>query len=459
MFDARAACLSILAFAVAAPVPAVAQIVERPARPFRGLFGGGPPPDPNRTRQELTLTSSLFAGYDDILTPGGGQPTFDTTPVSGFTGYADAALQYWKGRTNRSFEVQGRGYGNAYSNLGLNPSFGGNVWIQGQTPIGRRNQLSAGQAVSYDPFFAPGTGPLIGDLSPEVPSETVSTHGLTDRGSWRAASTLSMTRQLTPRRSVMALYEFNRQRYLDIGGVDNLSHAVQAGYESAVSRTASILASYRFTSAKYEEELGGYRPLTDHSVELGAAYEWRLSRNRQVTFSGGGGAAYVGTVSTVTAQPIAYWTPSGHATVGVDLGRSWLFSLDYGRGVSVLDGISLETFVTDSARISLGGYLGPRVLTTLSGDYSNGAAGAGGAGRYRSLDFNAQLEFAVTRWCAAVVLYNHYDYRLHDITDLEPGVPDSFDRNAVRVGVTFWLPLHGSYTAPSRPQPGSGGRN
>jgi hypothetical protein len=458
MFDARAVCLSILALAVAAPVPAVAQIIERPARPFRGLFGGGPPPDPNRTRQELTLTSSLFAGYDDVLAPGGSHPTGET-PVSGYTGYADVALQYWKGRTNRSFEVQGRGYGNAYTNLGLNPSFGGNVWIQGKTPIGRRNQLHASQTVSYDPFFAPGTGPLIGDLAPEVPAETVSTHGLTEHPSWTAETILSMTREFTPRRSLTAHYEFNRQNYIGLGGIDNLSHAVQASYESAVSRTVSIRASYGFSRTTFEEDPGPDRPLTDHSVDLGATYERRLSRTRQVTFSGGGGAAYVDTVSTVTQQPIAYWTPSGHAGVGLDLGRSWLFSLDYRRGVSVLDGISLEAFITDSAGISLGGYLGPRVLTTLSGDYSNGAAGAGGAGRYRSLDFNAQLEFAVTRWCAAVVLYNYYDYRLHDVTDLEPGVPESFDRNAVRVGVTFWLPLHGSYTTPSRPQPGSDGRN
>jgi hypothetical protein len=459
MFCSRAVCFSILAFAVAAPAPVGAQIVERPARPFRGLFGGGPPPDPNRTRQELTLTSSLFGGYDDILTPGGGVSTSDENAVSGYAGYADVALRYWKGRTNRWFEASGRGYGNAYSNLGYSPYLGGNLWIEGQTQIGRRNQLQASQAVSYEPFFAPGYGPLIGDLAPEVPSETVSTHGLTDRRSWTVASALSMTRRLTPRQSLRALYRFDGQNYLDAGGMDNLSHAFQASYGSAVTRTGSIRASYGFSRARFKEDPEHDRPLADHSIDLGATYQRRLSRTRQVTFSGGGGAAYVETLNTVTRQPIAYWTPSGHAAVGLDVGRSWLFSLDYRRGVSVLDGISLETFVTDSGAISLGGYLGHRVSTTLSAAYSNGGAGAGGDGQYNSLDLRAQLDVAVTRWCAAVLLYNYYDYHLRDVVDLEPDVPASFDRNAVRIGITLWLPLYGSYTAPSRPEPGSGGRN
>ncbi len=44
-----------------------AQTVQRPSRPYRGLFGGGPTPDPNRSRQELTLSGNLSVGYDTWL--------------------------------------------------------------------------------------------------------------------------------------------------------------------------------------------------------------------------------------------------------------------------------------------------------------------------------------------------------------------------------------------------------
>ena len=31
------------------------------------MFGGSPAPDPNRTRQEFTLTAAMLGGYDDNL--------------------------------------------------------------------------------------------------------------------------------------------------------------------------------------------------------------------------------------------------------------------------------------------------------------------------------------------------------------------------------------------------------
>src|SRR5262245_21525289 len=104
---------------LALPVAATAQLLERPRRPFTGLFGGGPPPDPTRPRQELTLTVNLLGGYDDNLSLTGtdtNRPPDPNQDKAGYTRSGDVLLRYWRGTTQRSFEIEGRGYVNSYSN-------------------------------------------------------------------------------------------------------------------------------------------------------------------------------------------------------------------------------------------------------------------------------------------------------------------------------------------------------
>ena len=60
----RAGFAAIVVFSVV-PGWAHAQAVQRPLRPYAGWFGGGPPPDPNRTRQELTLQGSVLGSRSE----------------------------------------------------------------------------------------------------------------------------------------------------------------------------------------------------------------------------------------------------------------------------------------------------------------------------------------------------------------------------------------------------------
>jgi hypothetical protein len=43
--------------------------------------------------------------------------------------------------------------------------------------------------------------------------------------------------------------------------------------------------------------------------------------------------------------------------------------------------------------------------------------------------------------------YSYYNHRLRDLTNIPVGFPNRFNRNAVNVGVTIWLPLYGSFPA------------
>ncbi len=53
----------------------------------------------------------------------------------------------------------------------------------------------------------------------------------------------------------------------------------------------------------------------------------------------------------------------------------------------------------------------------------------------------AQFRYAFARCCAASLNYDYYYYKLDSVSVIPTGLPPQYDRNAVMVGVTFWLPL------------------
>jgi hypothetical protein len=55
----------------------------------------------------------------------------------------------------------------------------------------------------------------------------------------------------------------------------------------------------------------------------------------------------------------------------------------------------------------------------------------------------------IARWAAFIANYNYFNYQLAPLT-LPVGVtlttiPSSFDRHAVRFGLSLWLPLYGGF--------------
>src|SRR5687768_6788129 len=93
---------------------AEAQTMQRPSRPYRGLFGGGPPPDPSRNRQELTLNASMLGGYDEYL--GSEGPTGPNATVRDtYSGFFETGLGYFAGKETRSLSATATAFSNAYS--------------------------------------------------------------------------------------------------------------------------------------------------------------------------------------------------------------------------------------------------------------------------------------------------------------------------------------------------------
>jgi hypothetical protein len=438
-----------------------AQVLQPPPRPVRGLFGGGRPPDPNRARQELTVTANLLGGYDDNLVPSsGGGDTLAPHP-SGYIGFADAQLRYFFGRTARSLEAVGRGYMNTYRNVGLTPSYGGDLSLRAGTDLGRRSRLQMTGSVRYDPFFSLGIFGGLEDVEDVETPDANPTNALTESRSWSSDASALLHHGWSRRTRSSIGYSFRNRTYVEGGGFDSRTQAGSVGLERSLGRRTSLRAQYRYSDGEHEQQNGAVRPLVTQTIDLGLSYLRPLSRTRHLTISGGGGSQYVDTISGATGANLRYWAPSGHGSVRLDIGPSWSVAGDYRRAVSVLEGISPEPFVSHAGTLSVGGFIGSRLESVLTASYSNGRSGYGSEteepGDYDGYTGTAQFRIRLTRWWSTLVSVTHYQYRLSDAASESLGVPSEMHRNAVRLGFTWTLPLYGAYI--DRAQGGRGGRD
>ena len=107
----------------------------------------------------------------------------------------------------------------------------------------------------------------------------------------------------------------------------------------------------------------------------------------------------------------------------MDVGRSWSVRDELQRGaVSVLQGVSLTSFATDSANV-----VGqrPDQLTHRDVDVGDLLERAGGRVRTRRAGSRTtrgslQFRYAISRCCATAVNYDYYVYNFEDVADLSP---------------------------------------
>ncbi|MPY87925.1 MAG: hypothetical protein GEU99_08395 [Luteitalea sp.] len=441
----------------ALPASSAAQMQTPPPRDYpNSIFGGVARPDQDRLRQELDLTVNLHGGYDDTVRPEGAgvAPVDVRLQDSGYTGSASAGLRYWRGRNDRWFSLQGQGYVNGYSSLDIGPSSGGTFGAQAQTAVGRRGTLTVGQRVSSDPFFSFNSfsplEPIVGvDGTPE---SDPTRPGLFGRRSWTTSSSATWAQRLGRRDTARFSYGFSQRQFVDDDRGNNHAHRASASYHRRFGREGGLRVSYQLADSEFADYDELVRPARRHTIEGGPELTKRFSRTRSISFSAGAGAMRVETVSRGEDRaPLEYWVPFGQGAVRIDIARSWALGANYRRGVTLHEGVTSETFVTDSANMTLSGYLTRRVDVALSGGYSVGQprrTDEGGRQDLKTYVASAQVRFALARHAAIFTEYSYYRYQFADPFGPTVGFPPSFDRNAVRVGLSLWVPLSGRSRGP-----------
>jgi hypothetical protein len=451
----RAALLVVLGGLTGFASSADAQTTTRePQRAFRGLFGGRPTPDPNRTRQELSLTANVVGGYDDNLaaSAGGGGAQPGSESPGGYLGTGEVALKYYRGRLIRSFAIDGNVFVTKYGeNSGVGLVEGGSFNLSATTQARRRDRVSVVQHVNYQPLLTLGS---FSALDPVLPAggapETSTFAGLQESRSLGSQSGLDYQWSMSRRNALGLNYGFQTQRYLDIDTAQGNSQSHRAGtaYTRTLSRNLGMRAAYNYSYGRFHD-VDGVRPLTQQTIEGGPDYTKTLSRTRRVQLAASVGSQYVRTLSSVALRRtlIDYWTPFASASASVDLATNWDVRGDYRRSTVVMPEVTTESYVGDAVTVGTSTLVGERLDLDLTVGLATGtsAVATGSNATYRTSSIATTAHWALARRFAVLLNYYYYDYQFTNTADLPEGFNPSTRRHTVRVGITVWLPLLGNY--------------
>jgi len=426
------------------------QTLSSPSRSVEGIFGGRRPAASDVSHQELTLTMSFLGGFDDNLSPDGTASGVSANPLapreSGYTGIAAGELTYWRGRTTRFLEASGRAQLTTNSEQFTEPLIGGDARVEGANRELGRMGVDVSASAQYRPTFALGAfGPVASDVEAGAVPETDPTAGVSEMSSFIAGVSASGDRAWTRRQRTAIGYDFSRRRFTGRGGLDSRTHGGRVSHTWEFLRIANARLAYQYSNEVIQQVQERDRPLQTHNADLGVEFRRRYSPTRTLVLSLGGGANHVRTRAATDERRLEYTVPSVYGTVRLDLARTWAMSADVRRSVSVLDGLSAQSFVTKVVALRTGGRITGDLSVALAVGFSQGTAPAGQVGSFESLNGSLQFDYNVTRWCSLVTSYMYYDHLLRGLTGIPEGFPRRFDRNTVRVGMTIWLPLYGSF--------------
>jgi hypothetical protein len=427
---------------------AEAQVVGRAPRGFRGIFGTRQPADPSRPRQELFFVLNATGGIDDNVGAGEtvGAPIISPENGRGSTSQVDLSLDYRRGTETRTFGLASWGsFSNYYGDTTLPGTRSGGIGLTGNTELTRRTSVGGGARVNYLSQL-PISLPLeIGTEANTIPAAAGLT-GLFDRGSWSTSLDANVDRRWTRRSSTQLNYSFLTTEFIEGSDGDLRSHRVQATHRRLFARASSFDLGYDFGETRVGISDGGDRgrPRTEHRAHGGFTVSRRLSSTRTLDVTVHGGALHVDAIAGGTNADYQLWTPYAQASVRTGVFGQWAIDTRYERSTQSIPGFSRpETYITDSVAASFGGVIGRRVDLVFTGSFATGDVGVEESrSKYNTSGASAQLRVSIVRNLAGVVGYSYYRYQFSD-TLLPAGLPSEFDRNAVRVGLTFSLPIIG----------------
>jgi hypothetical protein len=264
---------------------------------------------------------------------------------------------------------------------------------------------------------------------------------LVSRGAYSSISEVGVTHQLNSRTDVATFYsghftDFPREPQLNWA-----TQSVGARASRQVAPNIALVAGYVFTRHLSEDQP---IPFDRHDVDLGVDYGQTLNVTRRTTFGFRTGSS----MTTRRDRPAGadgretYLRVIGAADLNHRMGRTWQAHLGYERGFQYIVGIP-EPFASDAVSAALGGYLTDRLHFEMASSYTQGGLRYSTEGRgYNVYDASALLQYPVTQRLALDLNYLYVKY-LPQGGLLLPGIPEAFERNAVRVGLSVWVPLLG----------------
>ncbi len=391
--------------------------------------------------RRLDFGLSLFEGYD-LTTVTDGQPGLTVDPRirqdSSFSGLS-SSLTYSQPGDQKSFgAVVGsdfRYYSLAPTLLPLNV-YGG---LNFSAALRRRLRFSAMENLGYSPYYAFGsflnndpasglsTDPSAAIRTPARDQSVVRLRTIT------SDSTASLAVVLTQKASLTGTYTLD---YVDTPNTvyQVFTHGGVGAFNYRKTKYLTFRAGYGYHQSR---ETGQSVPSYGfHNIDVGVDYRRPLSFSRRTTVG-----FNVGT-TMVTDPRSRLFTGTGNASLAYQLSRTWTTGVSYNRAVSVIGGI-VSPFVNDTVSGSLGGLFTRHLGVNISGGFGRGNSAIGPQNGYDAVNGSARLHYDLTRYIPVYVEYVYYRYQFDVATGLGAGFPISLQRNGVRAGLGYTLPLIG----------------
>ena len=434
---------------------ATAQLAPPSPGSARGLFGGGPtgPDSPG-----LTLTIDVDGGYDDYddytTSDAAGDDQYQPFQ-SGYVATAGASLRYQRGSIDRF--LLGIGSGSvSQQQVAPGESFyqllRGDASVQAATRLGGRSGLTVAGGAGYEPTYLFGAfdsldnnGGIENPLEVTAPPTADPAISLTAQRWLTNRASAGVHRNLTSRQRVDLSYAGLWVQPISGPGYESQTHSVNVIHSWAAFPASGFEFAYRFNHNAQTLEEAAERPVDTHTMEGQYRHERRLSTDRSISFMVGGGVIGLGSRTPGEGAFIEHVLPTASGSVELRFVPTWAVSLAARHDVTVLDGLSAEPFASDAATRTFTGTTGQRLAFAVTGGYSQGRAFGSAAGDYDQMIVDGQVTYG---FGSRVGVFAGYAYNTHTLRDVTVG-PSSFpaqsSRHSVRVGLTMWLPLYGSF--------------
>jgi hypothetical protein len=236
---------------------------------------------------------------------------------------------------------------------------------------------------------------------------------------------------MSRRTTFSSMYAYSGREPLgEIGRFDR--HTAGGFLSRTIGRGLALQLGYRYSQAQYES---GSRH-ENHIIDAGVNYNRALSFSRRTTLSFSTGTS----ASRVEPSGSLRYRLTGAARLSHEIGRTWVASLSYDRGLRFIESW-LEPLFTDSASAGLNGFFNRRVQAHLVGRWVRGVGQRGGGDGIEHYGGTAGLSYAITRHINSGVNYSYYVHEFGSSVALPPGYASDFERRSIRAYVSLWAPL------------------
>jgi hypothetical protein len=419
-----------------ATVPLQAQMGFRPERPYRGLFGGDAPAGAGHS---LSVNASIGGGYDDNI-----QATLPNIganirrPVAGTVGTASASLGYSANFPRFSLGA------NAGSNAGYYPRQDGALLTGHSAGLGlsaavtRRTTLGLSASTFYMPYTFASVFPAAEGL--DVPAATfgqaepLPLELVTNDGEYLSyTGGIQLGHSFSQKLTGNANYSY-ASRSSTLYNTPYDRQGFGAGLLYALAQGVQLNLGYRRMQGRWGGGSNGDTTLD--TINAGINYSRALSFSRRTTLGFGTGSAIVQQAPANTRVVL-----TGSATLNHEVGRTWLATVGYGRGVRFVETL-LEPVFQDSITAGFGGLVNRRVSMQSSFRASIGTVGFGSDDNgYDTYIASLGSSVAISQHVSFGASYSIYRYTFEDAVVLPIGVPSFVHRQSVRASISVWAPL------------------